>query len=137
MSPHPQARVSADGADGRGSLIRRALRRLASSSEELEDRDRMRTVRESGAMPISTCADRQLVDLCGDVASVTINPHAGKPALEVELRDGSGAVTLVWLGRRRIPGIEPGRNIRVQGRISCSPDGHRVMFNPRYELRCN
>lgn len=137
MSPHPQARVSAGDAERRGNLIRRALRRLASSNEELEAEDRMRTVRESGAMPISTCADRQLVDLCGDVSAVTINPHGGKPALEVELRDGSGSVTLVWLGRRRIPGIEAGRNIRVQGRISCSPDGRRVMFNPRYELRCS
>jgi hypothetical protein len=135
MSPHPQARVPADNADRRDGLLRRAFRRLASTSEELEDQDRMRTVRETGAMPISTCADRQVVDLCGDVSSVTINPHGEKPALEVEMRDGSGSVTLVWLGRRRIPGIEAGRNIRVAGRISCSPEGRRVMFNPRYELR--
>ena len=43
-------------------------------------------------------------DLTGTVSTVTINPRGGHPALEVELRDGSGAVTLVWLGRRQIPG---------------------------------
>lgn len=86
-------------------------------------------------MPIGSCSDRQLVDLCGEVTSVTISPHAGKPALEVELRDGSGTATLVWLGRRRIPGIEAGREIKVSGRISCRDDDRRVIFNPKYELR--
>ncbi|MBO0812686.1 MAG: OB-fold nucleic acid binding domain-containing protein [Microlunatus sp.] len=133
MSTNPRTGAQADAERGRG-LVRRALRRLASSNAQLENEDRQRVVREAGAMPINTCSDRQLVDLCGDVASVTINPHGGKPALEVELRDGSGSVTLVWLGRRRIPGIEPGRSIRVGGRMSCAANGRRVVFNPRYEL---
>lgn len=134
MTPPEQARVF-DGDSRPGGLFRRALRRITSSNEELEAEDRLRIVREAGATPISSCADRQVVDLCGDVSTVTINPHDGKPALEAELRDGSGAVTLVWLGRRRIPGIEPGRAIKVTGRLSCSDEGQRVMFNPRYELR--
>jgi hypothetical protein len=67
------------------------------------------------------------------VSTVTITPRAGHPALEVELRDGSGAVTLVWLGRRQIPGIDPGRTLKVWGRISCH-EGKRLIYNPRYEL---
>jgi hypothetical protein len=133
MTTNPQTGARADADKGRG-LFRRAIRRLASSNAQLEDEERQRMVRKTGAMPISSCGDRQVVDLCGDVASVTINPHGGKPALEVELRDGSGSVTLVWLGRRKIAGIEPGRTIRVSGRISCGANGHRVVFNPRYEL---
>jgi hypothetical protein len=43
-------------------------------------------------------------------------------------------ITLVWLGRRRIAGIEPGRQVKVEGRIGVQ-DKARVMFNPRYELR--
>jgi hypothetical protein len=39
----------------------------------------------------------------------------------------------VWLGRRQITGIGPGRNLRVTGRIGIL-DGTRVMYNPRYEL---
>jgi hypothetical protein len=56
------------------------------------------------------------------------------PALEAELFDGSGALDLVWLGRRTIDGVEPGRRIRVEGMV-CDVDGRRTMFNPRYELR--
>ena len=59
--------------------------------------------------------------------------RACHPALEVELRDGSGAVTLVWLGRRQIPGIDCGQTLKVWGRISCH-EGRRLVYNPRYEL---
>ena len=69
-------------------------------------------MRDEGAVPIRTCEDRQQVSLTGTISTVTIHPRGGHPALEVELRDGSGAVTLVWLGRRQIPGIDPGRTSR-------------------------
>jgi hypothetical protein len=56
------------------------------------------------------------------------------PALQAELWDGTGAVTVVWLGRRSIPGINPGRAIKVRGRIT-SLGGQRAIYNPIYELR--
>ncbi|MEZ5095239.1 MAG: hypothetical protein R2731_03450 [Nocardioides sp.] len=55
------------------------------------------------------------------------------PALEAELYDGTGVVTLTWLGRRRITGVVPGRSLQVHGRIAVI-DGQPIMFNPRYEL---
>src|SRR5215213_11021606 len=115
------------------NMFQRALRRLASSNAELESEELQQNVRETGAVPIRSCEDRQQVELIGQISTVTINPRGGHPALEVELRDGSGAVTLVWLGRRQIPGIDPGRHLRVSGRISCH-DGGRLIYNPRYEL---
>jgi RecJ-like exonuclease len=114
-------------------MMQRALRRLASSTEELESEELQRHVRNEGAVPIKTCEDRQFVQLTGTITSVTITPRGGHPALEVEVRDGSGAVALVWLGRRQIPGIECGRSIKVSGRVSCH-EGNRLMYNPYYEL---
>jgi RecG-like helicase len=115
------------------SMLQRALRRMTSSNAELESEDLQRSVRQEGSVPIQNCEDRQRVQLTGTVSTVTINPRAGHPALEVELRDGSGAVTLVWLGRRQIPGIDCGRTLKVWGRISCH-EGRRLVYNPRYEL---
>jgi hypothetical protein len=115
------------------NMLQRALRRMTSSNAELESEDLQRSVRQEGSVPIQNCEDRQRVQLTGTVSTVTINPRAGHPALEVELRDGSGAVTLVWLGRRQIPGIDCGRTLKVWGRISCH-DGRRLVYNPRYEL---
>lgn len=117
----------------KSNMLQRALHKLASSNAELESEELQENVRAEGAVPIKTCEDRQVVSLTGTISTVTITPRGGYPALEVELRDGSGAVTLVWLGRRQIPGIDPGRTVKISGRISCH-EGRRVIYNPKYEL---
>jgi hypothetical protein len=88
---------------------------------------------KSGVRPIAEAPDREKVTLRGALRTVTLRPRGGVPALEAELNDGSGVITVVWLGRRRIAGIEPGRAIEVQGRIGAH-EGVRIMYNPRYEL---
>jgi hypothetical protein len=115
------------------SRLRQTISRWASSSEA-EARDLRRTFTDGGAMAIADAPDRTPVTLRGTLRTVTLRPRGGVPALEAELYDGSSTITVVWLGRRRIVGIEPGRNVRVEGRIG-DQAGHRVMFNPRYELR--
>ena len=70
----------------------------------------------------------------GTLKTVTLRPRGGVPALEAELYDGSGTILVIWLGRRRIAGIFPGRQIRVEGRIGVHSDT-RIIYNPRYELR--
>ena len=114
-------------------LLRRAVRRLTAETSELDDEHLQRQAEDAGAKPVSSCVDRTPVTVAGAVRSLTIRPRAGTPALEAELYDGSGVVTLVFLGRRTIAGITPGRQLRAFGRIS-SNEGRRVMFNPRYEL---
>ncbi len=115
------------------SRLRRSLSRWANSSDQ-HARELRRTVRESGLESISEAPDRTTVRLSGSLRTVTLRPRGGVPALEAELFDGSGALTLVWLGRRQITGISPGRQLVVVGRIGVQ-DGVRVMYNPRYELR--
>lgn len=89
---------------------------------------------KAGCCPIAEAADRERVQLRGSLRTVTLRPRGGVPALEAELYDGSGVITLVWLGRRRIAGIEPGRAVQVEGRVG-TQDKMRIMYNPRYELR--
>lgn len=112
--------------------IRRSLSRWASSSD-MEAKELQSDTAKAGCCPIVDAADRQHVELRGTLRTVTLRPRGGVPALEAELYDGSGTITVVWLGRRRIVGIEPGRAIKVEGRIGVH-DKTRVMYNPRYEL---
>jgi len=63
-----------------------------------------------------------------------LRPLAGVPTLEAELYDGTGTVTLVWLGRRRIRGIDPGSSLVARGRLTMR-DGKVTLFNPQYELK--
>jgi hypothetical protein len=116
-----------------GGRFRRAVRRLASEDAELEADDLRRQTVAGGATTVSSCQERELVCVLGRVRSLTLRPRAGTPSLEVDLYDGTGTVTLVWLGRREIAGIAPGRQIRATGRITSS-GARRVIFNPRYEL---
>ena len=82
---------------------------------------------------IADAPDRRLVRLEGNLRMITLRPRGGVPALEAELSDGTGSVTVVWLGRRSITGVHAGRSLRVQGRIG-RHGGTRTMYNPRYEL---
>jgi hypothetical protein len=113
--------------------FRRAVNRFASEEDVLEARDLQRESASHGATALTECQNRQQVDVMGTVRSMTLRPRAGTPTLEVDLYDGSGTVTLVWLGRRELAGIMPGGRMRATGRITDN-DGRRVIFNPRYEL---
>ncbi len=113
--------------------LRRSLSRWASATDMDAKQLQSDTVK-AGCCPIELAPDRERVELHGSVRTVTLRPRGGVPALEAELYDGSGTITLIWLGRRRICGIEPGRALKVHGRIG-RHEGMRVMFNPRYELR--
>ncbi|OII66847.1 OB-fold nucleic acid binding domain-containing protein [Streptomyces sp. CC77] len=88
----------------------------------------------TGCTRICDCGDRQIVKVTGTLRTVTLRPRAGVPALEAELYDGTAPLDVVWLGRREIVGIEPGRKLVASGRI-CISQGRRVLFNPKYELR--
>jgi hypothetical protein len=115
--------------------LRESLRKAVASQEEIEaDEEREDAVRATGCTPVDQAADRRRVKVSGVIRSVVLRPRQGVPALEAELYDGSGTVQLVWLGRREIAGIEPGRRLKVEGLV-CSREGRRSMFNPRYELR--
>ncbi|WP_435868936.1 OB-fold nucleic acid binding domain-containing protein [Actinomadura coerulea] len=118
---------------GKGGL-RRFLRRMASTKAELEAEELQKTTGDEGATPITDCAARKRHCVAGTLRTVTLRPRGGAPALEAELYDGTDVINLVWLGRRRIAGIDPGRRLRAEGLVS-EQDGRKVMFNPRYELR--
>ena len=113
--------------------LRKSLSKWASSAD-MEARELKEGAEKAGCCPIVDAHDRARVELQGSIRTVTLRPRGGVPALEAELYDGSALITLVWLGRRRIAGIEPGRQIKVVGRCG-QQDKMRVMFNPRYELR--
>ena len=106
---------------------------LASRAEIEAGEEREQAARSTGCTPVSNLDDRARATVSGVLRSVTLRPREGVPALEAELYDGSGSLDLVWLGRRQIHGVEPGRRLRAEGLV-CTVDGRRTVFNPRYEL---
>jgi hypothetical protein len=118
-----------------GGRLRKAFQKLTASPDQLvadelgEERDARH------CLAVAQVRDRQYVAVYGHLKSVSLAPRAGVPTLEAALYDGSGVVTLVWLGRRQIAGIRPGAHVRAEGRVSCHDDGRRFIYNPRYELQ--
>lgn len=113
--------------------VLRALRRFGASNAELESAARQKVVESTGASLIGDLSDRQWAKLRGTITVLTMKPRSGTAWLEAEFSDGSGTVTLIWMGRRAIPGITAGRELTVSGRVSYV-DGKRRLYNPLYEL---
>jgi RecJ-like exonuclease len=115
------------------SGVRRLFRRLVATDSELDAEDLQQASARVGAMPVVECPRGKRVTVSGRLTAVVYTPRTNLPTLEAELFDGSGTVTLVWLGRRRIPGIEPGRSLSAEGRVAVRDD-RKVIYNPRYTL---
>jgi amino acid transporter len=107
------------------------------SQHAAEIRDAVSTIIGPGGerpTQIDASHEREVVAVAGTLRAVTLRPSGPSLTMEAELWDGTGQVTLVWLGRREIPGIEAGRRIVVHGRLA-SVRGERAIFNPSYELQ--
>jgi hypothetical protein len=116
------------------SLKERLKMAVASQAEIEADEERQDAHRSVGCTPVDQLVNRSRASVSGVIRSVTLRPREGVPALEAELYDGSGSLDLVWLGRREIAGVSPGRRLKIEGLV-CLVDGRRTVFNPRYELR--
>jgi hypothetical protein len=115
------------------SLLSRLTGRLARTEQELEADELREDAVRAGGTRISELADRQVATVCGTVRSVTLRPRVNVPALVIDLYDGSKTINLIWLGRRRIGGIEPGTKLKVTARVTYHR-GIPTMFNPAYEI---
>lgn len=113
--------------------LRRFFRRLVASDAELEAEELRRATVRTGSTRASDACRGQMVSVTGRLRTVVYTPRTNWPTLEADLFDGSDSVTLVWLGRRRIAGIEPGRHLTAKGRIAVRDD-LKVIYNPYYEL---
>ncbi|OJF10922.1 OB-fold nucleic acid binding domain-containing protein [Couchioplanes caeruleus] len=119
--------------DERTTGLRRFLERLTASEAELDAQELQRDSAKCGAVPAGQCQRGQVVSVSGRLRTVAYTPRTNLPTLEADLYDGSDVVTLVFLGRRSIVGIEPGRQLTARGRIAIRDD-RKVIYNPYYEL---
>ena len=87
---------------------------------------------ENGVLPIASVKWKQRVTIEGRIKIVQVGTAAGK-SLEAQVFDSTGGIRLLFFGRTRIPGIEPGSVVRVSGTVG-EYKGHLALANPRYEL---
>jgi amino acid transporter len=90
-------------------------------------------VTAGGITPIAQLRWRQRATVEGRVRSVRMAPISGAPSVEADLWDGSGGVTLVFYGRRAIPGVTAGARMQVGGMVG-ERKGRLAICNPTYRL---
>jgi len=83
--------------------------------------------------PIGNIEWRKRAQVQGRVTSIKTAPRGSAPTLEVEIWDESGGVSLHFLGRREIAGLEVGSQLRAEGMVG-EEEGSMVILNPSYEL---
>lgn len=83
--------------------------------------------------PIGSIEWRKRSKVHGRVTSISTAPRGSAPMLQVEVWDETGGITLNFLGRREIAGLEVGLEMRAEGMVG-EEDGQLVILNPSYEL---
>jgi hypothetical protein len=115
--------------------LRRLTRRLTEDPEQLDVEELSDEAANTGAQRAIDCQRGQEVTMVGTLRSVECNGKGCAGGVKAELFDGTDSVMLVWLGQRRIPGIESGRTLRVHGRIGRLDSGAKAIYNPHYEIQ--
>jgi hypothetical protein len=110
------------------------LSRLTADAHELDAVELQSDVARCSADALHTLHRGEFATVSGRLRAVAYNPREHLPTLQAELFDGFAAIDLVWLGRHRIAGIEPGRCVTAKGRVGVH-DGRLAIYNPWYELR--
>lgn len=116
--------------------LRRLTRRLTEDPEQRDVEALTGDAAHTGTRRAIDCTRGEEVTMVGTLRSVEANARGCAGGVRAELFDGTDTVTLVWLGQRRIPGIESGRTLRVRGRLGTLDNGDKAIYNPHYELQC-
>ncbi len=115
--------------------IRRFLSRMAETDEQrYADEIHEWSATVPSTVRIRDAATRSRVKLAGVVRRITVRPLEGSESLEALIDDGTGEVTVVWMGRRSIPGVNLGTRLVVEGVLG-EQRSERRLVNPKFEFR--
>ncbi len=84
-------------------------------------------------LPISNATWRRRAHVRGQVTAIRTAPSGGAPKVEVEIWDSTGGITLQFLGRREIAGLDVGSTLCAEGMVGES-EGSLTILNPSYEI---
>lgn len=86
--------------------------------------------------PLTSIRDvvhRGRVKVAGSVRSLRIQPWAGVATLECTIVDDTAGLTVVFLGRRKVAGVECGASMVVEGMVG-EHHGRLAILDPDYDL---
>lgn len=86
-----------------------------------------------GITPIGDVRWRDRVTIAGRVQTLRVRTGGGSTTLEAVIEDDTGAMSIVFTGRKQIGGLEVGTRLRAQG-MAAEHRGRLAILNPTYAL---
>ena len=113
--------------------IRSFGKRLTADNLEIDSERLCKRFKEYDFVNIADSQSRTRTKLAGEIKRMRIKPRSGIPAVELVINDGTGEATVIFSGRRSIPGVDHGKCIMVDG-VPHRDGGRTVILNPAYTL---
>ena len=83
--------------------------------------------------PIASAQWRHRAHVKGHVTNIRTAPANATPHVDIEIWDETGGITLQFIGRREVTGLEVGSTMCAEGMVG-ETDGNLVILNPSYEI---
>lgn len=122
------------GQMGISDRVRRFFRRVAESDEQrLAEEIQEWAATIPGSVRIADAKTRERAKLAGVVKRMTVLPVEGFESLEALVSDGTGEISVLWMGRRSIRGLTLGTRMVVEGVVGEHRSARRIV-NPKFEF---
>ena len=113
--------------------IRSFGKRLTADNLEIDSERLCERFKEYDFVNIADSQTRIRTKIAGEIKRMRIKPRSGVPAVELVINDGTGEATVIFSGRRNIPGVDHGKCIMVDG-VPHRDGARTVILNPAYTL---
>ncbi|MEY3316612.1 MAG: hypothetical protein RIS81_1365 [Actinomycetota bacterium] len=113
--------------------IRSFGKRLTADNLEIDSERLCERFKDYDFVNIADSQTRTRTKIAGEIKRMRIKPRSGVPAVELVINDGTGEATVIFSGRRNIPGVDHGKCIMVDG-VPHRDGGRTVILNPAYTL---
>ena len=113
--------------------IRSFGKRLTADNLEIDSERLCERFKDYDFVNIADSQTRTRTKIAGEIKRMRIKPRSGVPAVELVINDGTGEATVIFSGRRNIPGVDHGKCIMVDG-VPHRDGGRLVVLNPAYTL---
>lgn len=117
-------------------ILKNFFKNINASNEDLAAEELAEQSETRGSTLIDEIERGKHIQVTGVVKSLIVKPNSQNPSFEIEVFDGSGILIVIWQGRRKISGIEPGTQIEVEGRITYM-GAKPCLHNPIYKILKN
>ena len=113
--------------------IRSFGKRLTADNLEIDSERLCERFKDYDFVNIADSQTRTRTKIAGEIKRMRIKPRSGVPSVELVINDGTGEATVIFSGRRNIPGVDHGKCIMVDG-VPHRDGGRTVILNPAYTL---